>query len=71
MSKSIGERISNLTLVDTGEAMDAAKSYSLAGWALVNEGTEGPQTWDVLQAHIKKIGTVMLEPNTSAFVAGA
>jgi sulfur-oxidizing protein SoxB len=71
VSKPIGERITNMTLVKTGEAIDAAKSYTVAGWASVNEGTEGPQIWDVVEAHIRKIGTVVLEPNTSVTVTGA
>lgn len=70
VSKPIGERISALALADTGEAVNAAKSYTVAGWASVNEGTEGPQIWDVLEAHIRKIGTVRLEPNTSVTVTG-
>jgi sulfur-oxidizing protein SoxB len=60
-----------MTLLGTGEAIDAAKSYTVAGWASVNEGTEGPQIWDVVEAHIRKIGTVVLEPNTSVTVTGA
>lgn len=70
ISKPIGARISNLVLSDTGEAIDATKSYTVAGWASVNEGTEGPQIWDVLESHIRKIGTVRLEPNTSVTVTG-
>ncbi|MDX5356257.1 MAG: thiosulfohydrolase SoxB [Rhodobacterales bacterium] len=70
VSKPIGERISAMALVDTGEAIDAAKSYTVAGWASVNEGTEGSQIWDVIESHIKKIGTVRLEPNTSVTVTG-
>jgi sulfur-oxidizing protein SoxB len=71
ISKPIGERITNMTFQGTGEAIDAAKSYTVAGWASVNEGTEGPQIWDVVESHIRKIGTVMLEPNTSVTVTGA
>ncbi len=70
ISKPIGQRISNLALSDSGEAIDAAKSYTVAGWASVNEGTEGPQIWDVLESHIRKVGTVKLEPNTSVTVTG-
>ena len=71
VSKPIGERITNMTFLGTGEAIDAAKSYTVAGWASVNEGTEGPQIWDVVEAHIRKNGTVVLEPNTSVTVTGA
>jgi S-sulfosulfanyl-L-cysteine sulfohydrolase len=70
VSQKIGARISNMTLLETGEAIDAAKSYTVAGWASVNEGTEGPQIWDVLESHIRKIGTVKTEPNTSVVVTG-
>jgi sulfur-oxidizing protein SoxB len=70
VSQPIGSRIGAMTLTDTGEAIDPAKSYTVAGWASVNEGTEGPQIWDVVEAHVRKLGTVRLEPNTSVRVAG-
>ena len=70
VSKPIGERISGIALVDTGEAIEASKSYTVAGWASVNEGTEGPQIWDVIETHVRKIGTVQLKPNTSVTVTG-
>jgi len=70
VSQEIGKRIGNLTLTDTGEAIDAAKSYTVAGWASVNEGTEGPQIWDVVEAHIRKLGNVKLDPRPSVQVTG-
>ncbi|MDR5651080.1 thiosulfohydrolase SoxB [Ruixingdingia sedimenti] len=70
IGKPIGERITDMVLSDTGAAIEAAKSYTVAGWASVNEGTEGPQIWDVVESHIRKIGTVRLEPNTSVRVTG-
>ena len=30
------------------------KDYVVAGWASVNEGTEGPPIWDVVMSHIQK-----------------
>jgi sulfur-oxidizing protein SoxB len=71
VSKPIGERVSNMTLLKDGSAIDPARSYVVAGWASVNEGTEGPQIWDVIENHVKKIGTVKLEPNNSVVVTGA
>ena len=68
VNKPQGERISNMTLLSTGEPIDPARSYVVAGWASVNEGTEGPQIWDVVESHIKKLGTVTLEPNNSVEV---
>ncbi|WGV15538.1 thiosulfohydrolase SoxB [Fuscovulum ytuae] len=70
VSQDIGKRIGNLTLTDTGEAIEAAKSYTVAGWASVNEGTEGPQIWDVVESHIRKLGTVSLDPRAPVQVTG-
>jgi 5''-nucleotidase/2'',3''-cyclic phosphodiesterase and related esterases len=71
ITKPQGERISELTLLKTGEQLDPAKNYVVAGWASVNEGTEGPQIWDVVESHIRKQGVVHVEPNTSVKVVGA
>ncbi len=68
VNKPQGERISNLTLLSTGEPIDPSRNYVVAGWASVNEGTEGPQIWDVVESHIRKLGTVTLEPNNSVEV---
>lgn len=69
--KPQGERITDMVLLKTGEAIDPAKNYIVAGWASVNEGTEGPQIWDVVEAHIKKLGTVTVQSNDSVTVVGA
>ncbi|MCA0044545.1 thiosulfohydrolase SoxB [Celeribacter litoreus] len=71
ITKPQGERISELTLLKTGEKLDPAKSYTVAGWASVNEDTEGPQIWDVVEDHIRTQGTVTVNPNTSVEVVGA
>ena len=71
VTKPQGERITEMTLLKTGELIDPAKTYQVAGWASVNEGTEGPPIWDVVEAHIAKMGTISLDPNTSVKVAGA
>ena len=63
-----GERISDMTLLSTGEPIEAARSYTVAGWASVNQGTEGPPIWDVLEDHIRAEGTVEVQPNTSVDV---
>ncbi|MEM9248880.1 MAG: thiosulfohydrolase SoxB [Pseudomonadota bacterium] len=70
VSKPQGERISNMTLLKTGEPIDPARSYVVAGWASVNEGTEGPQIWDVVESHIRKLGTVTVGQNNSVDVVG-
>ena len=70
VNKPQGERISNMTLLSSGEAIDPARNYVVAGWASVNEGTEGPQIWDVVENHIRKLGTVTVEENNSVEVVG-
>ncbi|WP_340301834.1 thiosulfohydrolase SoxB [Roseobacter sp. HKCCD7870] len=63
-----GSRISEMTLLETGDRIDPAASYVVAGWASVNEGTEGPAIWDVVEDHIRAQGTVTVNPNTSVDV---
>ena len=70
VSKPQGERITNLTLLSTGEAIDPSRSYVVAGWASVNPDTEGPQIWDVVERHIRKLGTVTVQENNSVEVIG-
>ena len=70
ISKPQGERISDMTLLSTGEAIDPARNYVVAGWASVNEGTEGPQIWDVVENHIAKQGTVVIEARDNVKVTG-
>lgn len=70
VSKPQGERISEMTLLATGERIDPSHSYVVAGWASVNEGTEGPQIWDVVENHIRKLGTVTVSENNSVDVVG-
>jgi len=60
-----------MTLLKTGEPIDPAKAYVVAGWASVNEGTEGPPIWQVVEDYLKRVGTVRLDPNTSVKVTGA
>jgi sulfur-oxidizing protein SoxB len=68
INKPQGERISEMTLLKTGEAIDPAKSYVVAGWASVNEGTEGPPIWDVVENYIRRKGTVSVGENDTVKV---
>jgi sulfur-oxidizing protein SoxB len=71
INKPQGQRITEMTLLKTGDKIDPAKTYNVAGWASVNEGTEGPKIWDVVENHIRKQGTISLDPNNSVEVIGA
>jgi sulfur-oxidizing protein SoxB len=54
IEKAMGRRISDLVLLRTGKPIEPGKEYTVAGWASVNEGTEGPPIWDVVMRHIEK-----------------
>ncbi|MCE8421117.1 thiosulfohydrolase SoxB [Rhodovulum sulfidophilum] len=66
-----GSRITGMTLLKTGEPIDPARSYVVSGWASVNEGTEGPPIWQVVEDYVKRQGTVRVDPNKSVVVSGA
>ena len=70
ISKSMGQRISGLTLLKSGQPLDAAKSYTVAGWASVNEGTQGPPIWDVVAKHIEAKKTVKAGDTGAVKVVG-
>lgn len=71
IGQPIGSRITNMTVLKTGEAVDPSKTYVVSGWASVNEGTEGPAIWDVVENYVSREGTVSLEENRSVIVQGA
>ncbi len=58
----MGSRISGLTLTRDNSALDAARSYTVGGWASISETVEGPMIWDVVEAHIRAHGTVSPDP---------
>ena len=71
ISQPQGSRITEMTLLRDGSRIDPGQSYVVAGWASVNEATEGPAIWDVVEAHIRAEGRVSIEPNKSVKVVGA
>ena len=65
VTKPIGSRITGMTLLKTGEAIDPGKSYVVAGWASVNEGTEGPPIYDLVEQYIARKGRIEITPNSA------
>ncbi|MGB0846094.1 MAG: 5'-nucleotidase C-terminal domain-containing protein [Thiolinea sp.] len=51
--KKLYERVSDVKL-DNGDAIDPAKTYKVAGWAVVNRTPEGRLMWDVARDYILK-----------------
>ena len=70
ISKPIGNRISNMTLLETGEAIEANKSYTVGGWASVNEETTGPAIYNVISDYLRKVKVVNIPENKNIQVTG-
>ncbi len=54
----MGKRVTEMTLTASGEKIEAGKTYAVAGWASVNEGTEGPPIYELVSDHIQSQGTL-------------
>jgi sulfur-oxidizing protein SoxB len=63
-----GHRISGLTLLKSGQPLAAGKRYVVAGWASVNEGTEGPEVWNVVGDYLKAHKSVSVPANKAVRV---
>jgi len=70
IGKPAGVRISAMTHLKTGQPIDPKRDYVVAGWASVNEGTEGPPIWELVERHIAAAGTVRVEPTDRIKILG-
>ncbi|MDM7944381.1 MAG: thiosulfohydrolase SoxB [Hydrogenophaga sp.] len=48
---TMGQRINNMTI--KGKLVEADKTYKVAGWASVQEGTKGEPIWDVVSGYLR------------------
>lgn len=71
VGRPMGSRISGLTHLKSGRPIEAGKRYVVAGWASVNEGTQGPPIWDVVRDHVAATRTITIKPNDAVKVSGA
>jgi sulfur-oxidizing protein SoxB len=71
LGKPIGSRISDLRMVRTDRPIEAGRDYVVAGWASVNEGTEGPPIWDVVIDHVRNKRVVAPQDTDRVRVLGA
>lgn len=67
---AMGQRISAMTILRTGKPVEASASYTVSGWASVNEGTQGPPVWEALTAYLKAKQTINMPENRNVKVAG-
>src|SRR5205807_10517490 len=63
VGRPIGSRISGMTHLASGAPIDPAKEYTVAGWASVNEGTEGPPVWELVERYVARRQTVSIAEN--------
>jgi sulfur-oxidizing protein SoxB len=70
IGKPMGGRISDLTHLKSGKPIEAARDYTVAGWASVNEGTEGPPVWDLVEKYVAARKTVNVEAGSAVKVIG-
>ncbi len=70
VAKPIGQRISAMTQLKSGKPIEPKKEYIVAGWASVNEGTEGPPVWDLVERYVAAEKTVRVAPNASVKISG-
>ncbi len=54
---TMGRRISDLTLPD-GTALEAGKTYKVAGWASVNRPQGNRPVWDVVATYLRRQGEI-------------
>jgi len=70
VAKPIGQRISAMTHLKSGQPIVPNKEYTVAGWASVNEGTQGPPVWDLVERYVAAQKTVQVAPNASVKISG-
>ena len=70
VSKPIGSRISAMTHLKSGKPIEPNKDYTVAGWASVNEGTQGPPVWELVERYVAAEKTVRVAPNSSVKISG-
>ena len=69
-TRSIGSRISDMTILSNGKTVEASRDYVVAGWASIGENTEGPPIWDVVESYLAKNPVFRLKENRSVQLRG-
>ena len=70
IAQRAGNRISAMTHLKSGAAIDPAKDYIVSGWASVNQGTEGPPIWDVVAKHIEAKKVISVRDGSAVKIIG-
>jgi sulfur-oxidizing protein SoxB len=70
IGKPMGSRISDLMHLKSGKPIEATRDYAVAGWASVNEGTEGPPVWELVEKYVAAKKTVKVAAGSAVRVVG-
>ncbi len=70
VGQAIGSRISNMTLLETGEKIEPTKTYIVGGWASINEATKGPAIYDVVSNYVNRKKSITIKENTDIKIKG-
>ena len=74
VDKPMGQRISEMTHLDSGKKIDANRTYIVSGWASVheetNEQTQEPAIYDLVAGWIEKQGMVSVPRNDTIKLVG-
>ncbi len=65
-----GKRITGMTLLKSGKPIESDKKYVVAGWASVNQGTQGPAIYDLMEKHITGKKSIAPIKNETVKVVG-
>ena len=68
INKKQGDRISEMTMLKTGNKIEPEKNYKVGGWASVNENTQGPPVWELVENYIRRKKMIQIEKNNSVNV---
>jgi S-sulfosulfanyl-L-cysteine sulfohydrolase len=71
IGKQMGSRIGAMTHLKSRKPIDPAREYTVAGWASVNQGTEGPPVWEPVERYVARRKTVRIPENRAVRVVGA
>ena len=69
-TRTIGSRISDMTILESGKAVEASRDYVVAGWASIGENTQGPPIWDVVESYLAKNPVFRPKDNRSVQLRG-
>ena len=67
----MGQRIDNLVLTRTGQAIASDQAYVVAGWGSVNESTRGPPVWELVGEHLAHNAVIRPGPQSAVKVVRA